>query len=228
MSWIPVSDLPRLLKLQGLCFTPSTYSIPFPENWGGVDRYFFNAISSDQDLADSFFPMFEASVRLGQASSLMCSYNGMYLPLPSLRWINFLGASEPLPINSFLFLCPPLIAEVNGVPSCANHDAMTVLAREAWGFQGYITSDCSAVLDVYATHRYYKSPSGTCNGVLSAGMDLECGEFLAAFLLGAIKKGAVSNATVNNALFNQLMVQMRLGWFDPLDQQVQFHQLIHV
>ncbi len=41
-----------------------------------MDRHHFNAISSDRDLADSFYPMFEASVKLGQASSLMCSYNG--------------------------------------------------------------------------------------------------------------------------------------------------------
>lgn len=29
----------------------------------------------------------------------------------------------------------------NGIPSCANKDAMQTIARESWGFQGYITSD---------------------------------------------------------------------------------------
>jgi hypothetical protein len=34
---------------------------------------------------------------------------------------------------------------VNGVPSCANYDAMTVIARESWGFQGYV---CCALVEV--------------------------------------------------------------------------------
>lgn len=121
---------------------------------------------------------------------------------------------------TFFFL---LDAEVNGVPSCVNHDAMTALAREAWGFQGYITSDCGAVQDVYSTHHYYNTTDAVCNGVLSAGMDIDCGGFLNANLLNAINDGAVSNDTVNNALFNLFMVQMRLGLFDPLDQQVDTH-----
>lgn len=33
---------------------------------------------------------------------------------------------------------------VNGVPSCANAAAMTTIARQSWGFEGYITSDCGA------------------------------------------------------------------------------------
>eukprot|EP00660_Eupelagonema_oceanica_P016363 gene16363-5692_t len=31
------------------------------------------------------------------------------------------------------------------IPSCANKYSMTDLARKAWGFNGYITSDCGAV-----------------------------------------------------------------------------------
>ena len=33
---------------------------------------------------------------------------------------------------------------INGVPSCASKYLLTDLARNAWGFQGYITSDCAA------------------------------------------------------------------------------------
>ena len=31
---------------------------------------------------------------------------------------------------------------VNGYPSCANHWLLQEVARDAWGFDGYITSDC--------------------------------------------------------------------------------------
>lgn len=32
---------------------------------------------------------------------------------------------------------------VNGVPSCANHWAMTELARKQWGFDGYVVCVCA-------------------------------------------------------------------------------------
>ena len=74
---------------------------------------------------------------------------------------------------------------VNGVPSCANHYLLTELARDKWGFDGYITGtytrvqqtmfimvffflptnilyflgDCGAVDDVQNGH-HYTSTSG--------------------------------------------------------------------
>jgi len=155
------------------------------ENWNGMDRHHFNAISSDRDLSDSYLPMFESSVRYGQASALMCSYN-----------------------------------EVNGVPSCVNSPLMTVIARQSWGFQGYITGDCGAVDDVIDTHHYYNTSDQVSNGVLSAGLDVDCGGYLNGNLLNAINDGSVTNSTVNEALFHLFTIQMRLGMFDPLENQV--------
>ena len=60
------------LKVSSCCKHFYDYNL---ENWGGVDRHHFNAISSDRDLADSYLPMFEACVREGRGSSLMCSYS---------------------------------------------------------------------------------------------------------------------------------------------------------
>jgi beta-glucosidase-like glycosyl hydrolase len=56
---------------------------------------------------------------------------------------------------------------INGVPSCANKPLLDH-ARVDWGFQGYITSDCGAVEDVYDTHHYVdtamEAVTGTCSG----------------------------------------------------------------
>lgn len=60
---------------------------------------------------------------------------------------------------------------MKGIPSCANKWLMTDLAREAWGFNGYITSDCGAVHDVQNSHKYFNNSDATSYGVLSAGMD---------------------------------------------------------
>lgn len=55
-----------------------------------------------------------------------------------------------------------MVVQVNGVPSCANKWLMTDKARNDWGFQGYITSDCGAVDNVLNTHHYTKTPEQTC------------------------------------------------------------------
>lgn len=47
-----------------------------------------------------------------------------------------------------------------------------------------------------------------------AGLDLDCGPYLAVFTEGAIKQGKLREADVNTALLNTLTVQMRLGMFD--------------
>lgn len=47
-----------------------------------------------------------------------------------------------------------------------------------------------------------------------AGLDLDCGPFLAIHTQDAVKKGLVSEADVDGALVNTVTVQMRLGMFD--------------
>lgn len=59
---------------------------------------------------------------------------------------------------------------------------MTDYARDKWGFQGYITSDCGAVSDVINAHHYTNTSGATCRDVLEAGMDIDCGGYLDSFL----------------------------------------------
>lgn len=47
-----------------------------------------------------------------------------------------------------------------------------------------------------------------------AGLDLDCGPFLAIHTESAIRAGKLSEADVNGALAHTLTVQMRLGMFD--------------
>ncbi len=103
---------------------------------------------------------------------------------------------------------------VNGVPTCANKHLLTTLARETWNFNGYITSDCGAVEDVYNTHYYAKTPSETVRDVLQAGMDTECGRWFDLHLEKAVNLGAVPMQLVDAALTNLMTIHMRLGRFD--------------
>lgn len=42
-----------------------------------MDRFHFDAVVSDRDLVETYFPAFEACIRMGHARSLMCSYNSV-------------------------------------------------------------------------------------------------------------------------------------------------------
>eukprot|EP01062_Namystynia_karyoxenos_P073291 TRINITY_DN70101_c0_g1_i1.p1 TRINITY_DN70101_c0_g1~~TRINITY_DN70101_c0_g1_i1.p1 ORF type:complete len:908 (+),score=307.11 TRINITY_DN70101_c0_g1_i1:79-2724(+) len=154
------------------------------ENWHGVDRHHFDAKVSEQDLADTYYPPFEAGVKKGRASGIMCSYNA-----------------------------------VNGVPSCANKPLLTDLARNTWGFDGYITSDCGAVADIPNNHKYETDSSKAIKDVLEAGMDSDCGGYLTKYMQKAIDSGVVTKDDYNTALSHMFRMRMRIGHFDPVDVQ---------
>jgi len=114
---------------------------------------------------------------------------------------------------------------VNGVPSCANDWLLSDLARGEWGFDGYITSDCGAVEDVWLTHHYTDTPVEAVADVLTAGTDLDCGSVFDEHLGEAFDAGAVTEGMLDSALINLAAVQMRLGMFQPDDAPTPFDGL---
>ncbi|KAG5013566.1 hypothetical protein AAZX31_09G184900 [Glycine max] len=103
--------------------------------------------------------------------------------------------------------------EVNGVPACASEELLG-LARDKWGFKGYITSDCDAVATVYEYQKYAKSQEDAVADVLKAGMDINCGTFMLRHTESAIEQGKVKEEDLDRALLNLFSVQLRLGLFD--------------
>ena len=91
---------------------------------------------------------------------------------------------------------------------------MTEKARIEWGFEGYITSDCGAVEDVFSTHKYTSSTSETVKETLAAGMDTDCGSFMGSYLEESVADGTVDMELIDTALVHLLTVQFRLGMFD--------------
>jgi hypothetical protein len=67
---------------------------------------------------------------------------------------------------------------VNGIPSSANSWLLGEVLRGAWGFDGYVTSDCDADSDVFNSHHYTESPEEAVADVLNAGTDVDCGNFV--------------------------------------------------
>ncbi|KAL1832586.1 hypothetical protein ACET3Z_002237 [Daucus carota] len=104
--------------------------------------------------------------------------------------------------------------QVNGIPTCADPNLLKNTIRGAWRLNGYIVSDCDSVGVLYENQHYTATPEDAVAATIKAGLDLDCGPYLAVFTEGAIKQGKLSEADVNTALLNTLTVQMRLGMFD--------------
>jgi Glycosyl hydrolase family 3 N terminal domain len=62
---------PRYLKASACAKHFTAYDL---ENWNGTDRFHFNAVVSQQDLADTINVPFQSAVERGQVSCVMCSY----------------------------------------------------------------------------------------------------------------------------------------------------------
>jgi beta-glucosidase len=103
---------------------------------------------------------------------------------------------------------------VNGEPACANPYLLTDLLRTQWGFDGYVTSDCGAIYDIWANHKFVATPAEAAAVAVKAGDDLCCGTDYNALVL-AVQKGLISEKEIDRALRYLLDIRFRLGLFDP-------------
>uniref|UniRef100_A0A804NJJ3 Fibronectin type III-like domain-containing protein n=1 Tax=Zea mays TaxID=4577 RepID=A0A804NJJ3_MAIZE len=104
--------------------------------------------------------------------------------------------------------------QVNGVPTCADAAFLRGTIRGRWGLDGYIVSDCDSVDVFFRDQHYTRTPEDAAAATLRAGLDLDCGPFLALYAGSAVAAGKVADADVDAALLNTVTVQMRLGMFD--------------
>ncbi len=66
---------------------------------------------------------------------------------------------------------------VNGEPACANNFLLQDRLRGAWKFNGYVVSDCDAVVDIFNGHHFTRSLAEAGAVALKTGMDNECADF---------------------------------------------------
>lgn len=104
--------------------------------------------------------------------------------------------------------------QVNGVPTCADPNLLKNTIRGQWRLNGYIVSDCDSVGVLYENQHYTTTPEDAAADTIRAGLDLDCGPFLAVHTEAAIRGGKMAEAEVDLALANTITVQMRLGMFD--------------
>ena len=105
---------------------------------------------------------------------------------------------------------------VNGVPSCANDWLLQTVARDNWGFDGYITSDCDADSDVFNSHHYTATAEEAVKDVLHAGTDVDCVSFVPQHAQSALDKHLITEEDIDARLKMLFRVRMRLSHFDPV------------
>ncbi|CAB4262600.1 unnamed protein product [Prunus armeniaca] len=121
--------------------------------------------------------------------------------------------------------------QVNGKPTCADPDLLKGTIRGQWRLNGYIVSDCDSVGVLYEEQHYTRTPEEAAADAIKAGLDLDCGPFLAIHTEAALRRGLVSQLEINWALANTMTVQMRLGvacgYTTPLQGIGRYTRTIH-
>jgi beta-glucosidase len=112
---------------------------------------------------------------------------------------------------------------VNGQPACANTFLLKDQLRGAWKFNGYVVSDCDAIVDIYEGHHFTKSQAEAAAAAIKTGMDNECADFFTITkddhdykpFVDAVKQGLLTEADLDTSLRRLFTARMRLGMFDP-------------
>jgi beta-glucosidase len=103
---------------------------------------------------------------------------------------------------------------VYGTPACASPLLLTELLRQQWGFNGHVVSDCGAIYDICANHKFTATPEEAAAAAVKSGDDLCCGTDYNS-LVRAVKDGLISEKEIDTAVSRVLEARFRLGLFDP-------------
>jgi beta-glucosidase len=112
---------------------------------------------------------------------------------------------------------------INGQPACANEFLLQEQLRGKWNFQGYVVSDCEAVVNIFRDHHFTKTQPEASALAVERGMDNECIDGGAKVdddhdyrpYLDAFKQGILKESEIDSALIRLFTARMKLGMFDP-------------
>jgi beta-glucosidase len=103
---------------------------------------------------------------------------------------------------------------LNGVPATANPYLLDTILRKQWGFDGFVVSDYTAVMELMH-HGVALNAAAATEKAFNAGVDVDMmSHFYDAELPGLIKSGRVSMATVDESVRRVLRLKFALGLFD--------------
>jgi beta-glucosidase len=111
---------------------------------------------------------------------------------------------------------------INGQPACANEFLLQDQLRGKWNFQGYVVSDCDAVVNIFRDHHFTKTQPEASALAIQRGLDNECIDFAKVkddhdykAYYEAYKQGLLKESEIDTALIRLFTARMKLGMFDP-------------
>jgi beta-glucosidase len=112
---------------------------------------------------------------------------------------------------------------INGQPACANEFLLQDQLRGKWNFQGYVVSDCEAIVNIFRDHHFTASQAEASALAVKRGMDNECVDFIAKVhddhdykpYLDAYEQGILKESEIDASLIRLFTARMKLGMFDP-------------
>ena len=106
---------------------------------------------------------------------------------------------------------------IDQFPACTNKMLLKDHLRDAWGFKGFVVSDCGAIVDVNQGHKKTPDITHSAAMALAAGTDLSCSIWTPGFntLADAVHQGLVSEDLVTQAAERLFTARILLGMFDP-------------
>jgi len=121
---------------------------------------------------------------------------------------------------------------INGQPACANEFLLQNELRGWWNFQGYVVSDCGAVLDIHEGHHFNTTQAESSAISLKRGMDNECVDFTFDVkddhdykpYLDAVREGYLSEHDIDRAVTRLYTARIKLGMFDPPEMVPYAHE----
>jgi beta-glucosidase len=111
---------------------------------------------------------------------------------------------------------------LNGVPSSANPFLLSTILRGEWGFNGFVVSDYTAVMELM-NHGIALNPATATRKAITAGVDVDMmSHFYDTQLPGLVRSGQVPLAVVDEAVRRVLRVKFATGLFEhPYAQGVE-------
>ncbi|MEK6992603.1 glycoside hydrolase family 3 N-terminal domain-containing protein [Paenibacillus sp. FSL K6-1566] len=105
--------------------------------------------------------------------------------------------------------------EIDGVPCTSSRYLLHDVLREAWGFDGFVITDCGAIDMLKSGHNTAASGEEAAAQALTAGVDMEMsGSMFRVYLRQALEQGHITEDDLNTAVGRVLAMKFRLGLFD--------------
>jgi beta-glucosidase len=104
--------------------------------------------------------------------------------------------------------------DLNGVPTSANHEMLTEILRNRWGFKGFVVSDWFAI-EQLTIQGFAADEREAVEKAIRAGVDMDMTDGLYPKLLpGVVQSGKVSQQVLDEAVRRVLRVKFALGLFE--------------